>query len=391
MKRPELLAPAGDLEKLKIAVRYGADAVYIGGKQFSLRARSSNFSLSDIEEACLFAHQHGSKVYVTTNILPHDEDVVGLDDYLQQLQAIGVDAVICASVTIMKRALAAGLEVHVSTQASVTNSAAVDYYHSLGATRVVLARELSLHEIEDILLHSNTELEVFVHGGMCSAYSGRCTLSNHMTGRDSNRGGCAHSCRWDYGFIDDQNNPHEALFSMGSKDLNGLYAIPELMSMGVHSIKIEGRMKSIHYIATIVGTYRRLLDQLAVQSEVDLAYYANELQKAENRETSDGFLFHPPTHLDHLYDREGEHPTQRFIGIVLAYKDGYMTVEERNKFSVGMEAEIYSLHDQQRFTIQEILDADGQSIDDASHAQQIVRVKVPFPVEPYSMLRKVME
>ena len=272
-KRVELLAPAGNLEKAKIALMYGADAVYVGGKIFSLRARASNFSKEDLKELCEFARSLNKKVYVTCNIIPHDEDFKLLDEYLVYLNEIGVNAIITSSISVMNKAktLAPKVEVHVSTQTSITNSLAIDFYESIGATRAVLAREVSIFEIEKIKKNTFLELEVFIHGGMCASYSGRCTLSNYMTSRDANRGGCAHSCRWNYNLIMGKkqiNLPNE-YFNMGSKDLMAIEYIPKLIELGVESLKIEGRMKSVYYIATVVRSYRMLIDD----------YYENGLKK----------------------------------------------------------------------------------------------------------------
>ncbi|OQX93916.1 MAG: protease, partial [Tenericutes bacterium 4572_104] len=317
----ELLAPAGNLEKAKIALLYGADAVYVGGLRFSLRVRASNFTLDMLNELVLFAHERNKLVYVTMNIVTHDSDLEGLDEYLLSLDKIGIDAIISTSFAIIERAkLLTNLEIHLSTQFSVSNSLLADYFYNEGVKRVVLARELSLSEIKEIKEHTKTELEVFIHGGMCVSYSGRCTLSNYMVGRDANRGGCAHSCRWLYDLFDGQEKiSREHDFQMSSKDLEILEYIPDLIDLGVSSLKIEGRMKSIHYVATVVLAYRMLIDDYYNNCLKDLSYYRAEIKKAENRLTSIGFLAGEPTIAEQLYNYRSEKPTQEFIGIVKGY------------------------------------------------------------------------
>ena len=266
----ELLAPAGDLERAKVAFDYGADAVFIGGKRFSLRAKASNFDLVQIKEAVDYAHQFQKKLFVTVNMLPHEDDLDGLDEYLKELNQCQVDAIIVASLSIAKRAIDLNLnfEVHLSTQLSITNSKAIEFYKSIGIDRVVLARELDLSMIESIQSKHLIDTEIFIHGGMCVNYSGRCTLSNQMTLRDANRGGCAQSCRWYYAFkigdelISDQMHP----FTMSSKDLQTLKWIKRFVELKVNSLKIEGRMKSAHYLAVVVGTYRRLIDAIVTNT-----------------------------------------------------------------------------------------------------------------------------
>lgn len=258
----ELLAPAGDLEKLKYALIYGADAVFIGGNQFSLRARASNFTIETIKEAVNFAHKLGKKVYVTTNIIPHEEDVNGLVEYLKALEAAWVDAIICASPLIIKTALKhTNLEIHLSTQQSAINRYSLKFWKEYGVKRIVLGRELLIKMIDD-LPKELLDIEVFIHGGMCMSYSGRCSLSNTLTNRDANCGGCAHSCRWQYHLYNDNKLISNQYFSMSSKDLMAVAAVPKLIDIGVKSLKIEGRMKSLHYISTVVKTYRMLIDEI---------------------------------------------------------------------------------------------------------------------------------
>ncbi|MDD4584959.1 MAG: U32 family peptidase [Bacilli bacterium] len=321
--RPELLAPAGDLEKLKIAIIYGADAVFIGGKKFSLRAKASNFELKDIEEGVIFAHENNSRVHVTVNVYPHSEDLEGLDEYLLELDKINVDAIIVSSPYIVKRARELGckFEIHISTQQSTANYEAMIFWQNLGANRIVLARELNLKDIEKLKGETNLPLEVFIHGGLCSSFSGRCTLSNNMTLRDANRGGCAHSCRWFYDIYEDNKKINEDTenFRLGSKDLCAAPMINQLIDLKVDSFKIEGRMKSLHYIACVVQAYRQLIDDYLEGNSKDLSYYLSMLSRAENRATTRGFLKGDITYEDGLFEVESEQPSQDFLGIVIDY------------------------------------------------------------------------
>jgi putative protease len=384
----ELLAPAGDLEKLKIAILYGADAVYIGGKKFSLRARASNFTSDDIKEACRFARERGAKVYVTVNIVPHNEDMRGFADYARELAGIGVNGAIVTSLeyAAVARRVAPELEIHLSTQASVANSRAANFYKSRGFSRIVLARELTLEQIKRIKENTDIELEVFIHGGMCVAYSGRCVLSNYLAGRDANRGGCAHSCRWRYFF----DEPGGGEFLMGSKDLSGLRAVGALIDSGVKSLKIEGRMKSVHYIATVVRAYRRLIDEYLKNGEIaDYAYYESELAKAENRETGSGFFFGHPGAAGQLYAGKSE-SEKTFVGIVRSYdsETGVAVIEQRNYFAPGDALEFFGPRlANARITVGDIWDEEGRLLDAARHPRQIIRMKVPFPVRYPDMIR----
>jgi putative protease len=387
----ELLSPAGNLEKLKIAILYGADAVYIGGKKFSLRARASNFDLDDIKEACAFAKAHQAKVYVTMNIIPHDEDFTGLEEYLQYLENVGVSAIITSSVHIMETALkvAPSMEVHVSTQLSVSNSEACRYYENLGVKRVVLAREVSLEQIKMLKTKTDISLEVFIHGGMCASYSGRCMLSNHLVNRDANRGGCAHSCRWHYQLFEQDQIISE--FDFGSKDLVGIKAITKLIDLGVDSLKIEGRMKSDYYIATVVRTYRQLIDDYYAHREIDYQYYYDELTKAENRSSSTGFLMGEVTPNEQLYAHD-ETPTKEYVGIVLSYDEATQIayLEQRNYFAPGDELEFFGPHlPNTRIKIGAIKDLDGNLLDAARHPKQKLQVSLPFKVTKDDMVRLV--
>lgn len=388
----ELLAPAGDLEKLKIALQYGADACYIGGESFSLRARASNFTLEDIREATEYAHARKKRVYVTTNIIPHDEDLIGVREYLEALEIRGVDAIISASPYIIDLAHRhTSLEIHLSTQQSVTNGYAMAFWRKRGVKRIVLARELSLTEIEAIGKTDDTDIEVFVHGGMCMSYSGRCSLSDTMTFRDANRGGCAHSCRWIYE-LSSSDKTYDKPFSMASKDLSAYAFVPGLIDAGVSAVKIEGRMKSLHYIATVVSTYRRIIDDYRQYGRIDnFESYAHELRKAENRPAAAGFLRGMPGPEEQLFEQSDRRPTQVFIGLVRSYDpiSEEAVIEQRNHFRIGETLEI--LHTDgsvTSFLLERMTDEDGNAIEVAPHPKQRIRMKIPFPVEPDAMVRK---
>ena len=395
MNKVELLAPAGDLEKLKIAILYGADAVFIGGLKFSLRSRASNFTIEDIKEGCKFAHEHNAKVHVTCNILPHEIDVDGVRDYLHSLEDAGVDAIICASPLIIEEALKTKMEVHVSTQESTLNSSMVKFYESLGVDRVVLGRELDLESIKEIKANSNVDIEAFIHGGMCVSYSGRCMLSNNMTGRDANRGGCAHSCRWNYDLTINGNKINQdEYFAMSSKDLCSIPVLKEYLETNVSSFKIEGRMKSIHYIATIVKTYREAIDEYYATGDIkNIDYYMNQIRKAENRQTSIGFLKGMTTVNEQLYDLFTEIPTQNFIGLILDYnkETQIAKVDVRNYFKINSNIELFRAKGKdEHFMLTDIVNEDGVHIEEANHPRDIVYIKIPFECKENDMLRLVL-
>ena len=399
IEKVELLAPAGNLEKLKIAYLYGADAVYAGGKKFSLRARASNFSNEDIKEAAEFANSLGKKLYITMNIIPHNSDLIELKEYLIYLEEVGVTGIIVSSLYIadVAKKVAPKLELHLSTQASVSNHESVNFYAKLGFKRVVLAREVDIKEMNNIHNNVNIELEAFIHGGMCVSYSGRCMLSNYMTNRDANRGGCAHSCRWNYDIytFKDKKKINNRYFNMGSKDLNSFKHIFDLIDTGVKSLKIEGRMKSLFYIACIVRTYRDLIDDYykyhGDKTKVDFDYYNNEILKAENRLTSVGFLKGPVTKSEQLYNVRNENPTKDFLGIVLDYdeKTKIVTLEQRNYFKVGDKVEFFGPHlKNKEFVIPTLTNLDGEEVDVARHPLEVFKFKVPFTLHKNDMMRK---
>lgn len=394
-KTIELLAPAGSLEKLKIAILYGANAVYIGGKKFSLRARANNFTLENIKEACEFARENNAKIYVTMNIIPHEEDFDGLVEYLQYLENVGVSAIITSSMHIIQTCLkvAPNLEVHLSTQLSTINSLSCKFYQDLGVKRVVLGREVSIEKMKEITKNTNVSLEAFIHGGMCTSISGKCMLSNHMVNRDANRGGCAHSCRWNYDLYDNDNKlNNDSYFHMGSKDLCAIKVIKDMMEIGIDSLKIEGRMKSDYYIATIVRTYRQLIDDISNNQLKDYGYYFKEISKAENRMSSTGFLLNDPTINEQLYDRD-ERPTKEFVGIVLDYnkETKKCILEQRNYFTINDELEFFGPKlENTKYIVKEIRDIEGNILDAARHPKQIIELDVDFEVNKNDMIRLVM-
>ncbi|MGA8943071.1 MAG: U32 family peptidase [Thermoactinomyces sp.] len=401
LKKPELLAPAGNLEKLKFAVLYGADAVYIGGYKYGLRSKAGNFSYEDMKEGVAFARQHGAKVFVAANIIAHNEDFDGMTDYFKTLVQIGIDAVIIADPAVVDicREAAPNLEIHISTQSSITNWQTAQFWADEGIARVVLAREVSLDEIKKIRQHTDIEIETFIHGAMCMSYSGRCVLSNYMTSRDANRGGCAQSCRWKYDLFEDVDGEANALFeerdqsfTMSSKDLCMIEHIPELINAGVDSLKIEGRMKSIHYIATVVNSYRRVIDAYCEDPEGFRfkPEWKEEILKAANRPLTTGFYFKNPSKEDQIFGLPPKMAAYDFAGLVLDYdpETQMALIEQRNHFKTGQEVEFIGPK-REKFIqrIDGIWDEEGNLLDAARHPMQKVKVKVDFPVQPYDLMR----
>lgn len=399
MKKIELLAPAGDLRRAKTAIRYGADAVYLGGQYFSLRSRASNFSMEDIKEACDFAKAHGARIHVTVNIIPHDEDFEGIEEYLKKLEEYGVTAIICASQAIMKiaRRVAPKLEIHCSTQLSVTNSDAISFLKdNLDIDRAVLARECTMEEVRTIAKNAVVETEAFIHGGMCVNYSGRCTLSNRMTLRDANRGGCAQSCRWTYHLFQNENEiSKDQLFAMGSRDLCACQYIYDLMDAGVASLKIEGRMKTEYYVASIVSAYRHLIDEIyetnGPLSQERMAYHRHEIMRGENRETCTGFysgdagfdslIHHEYTNADVNHD---------FLGTIQHVDGNKAVLLTRNPLAVGEELEFLSAGKQNRkFVLQHMVNMKNQEeIAEMRSPMTKVEIEVPFDVQVDDILRR---
>ena len=382
----EVLSPAGDLERLKWALMYGADAVYIGGYNYSLRANANNFSIQDITEGVAFAHSLGKKVYVTVNILFHNEDLEGLTNYLTTLSDIGVDAFIVSDLAVIKRIRELNLkpEIHISTQESSVNKFAVKFWESVGATRVVLARECSKIDILDIKNNTDAELEVFIHGAMCTSYSGRCVLSNYVTKRDSNRGGCSQVCRFIF-----KTKKYDD-FQIASKDLSMIDHIPELVDMGVSSLKIEGRMRSMYYIATVVNTYKNvvtLYKEGKLTSEL-MEYYKRVLNRLSNRENKSQFFTGDVNVSDQYYTVRKEVSNQDFLGVVLDYSDNIMKIEQRNNFKVGDTIEVFGPNTlATKIKVDSIINEENESISVANHPQEVLYVKVPFKVEKNDILR----
>lgn len=408
MDRIELLAPAGDLEKLKMAIRYGADAVYLGGDSFGLRKASKNFSIEQIEEGIKFAHERGKKVYITLNIVPHDEDMDGLEEYVTKLYEIKADAVIVSDpgmYSVISRTVP-NLPIHLSTQASVTNFETMMFWYNLGVRRIVLARELSFKEIEAMSskLPKDLEIETFVHGAMCMSYSGRCLISNYMTGRDANRGDCAHPCRYKYNLVEEKRpgeyfpvfEDEEGTFIMNSKDLCMIEFVPELIKSGIKSFKIEGRVKSSYYVATVIRAYRMAIDQYYKDPD-NYKFdekWLREIKKASHRDFTTGFYFGKPTDEAHVYTTSSYIRGYDFVGLILNYDEEtkIATVEQRNRMFVGEEIEVFGPNKEYFIqTIEKMWDDEGNEIDVAPHPQQIVKILMKQPVESMDMIRKERE
>ncbi len=400
----ELLAPAGDLEKLKVAVLYGADAVYLGGRHFGLRAGAGNFSEEELLEGVRFAHAKGVRVYVTVNIFAHNRDLEGLPAYLETIREACADAVIVSDPGLIDliRRLHPDLSIHLSTQANTTNWAAARFWEKLGVDRIVLARELSLAEIRQIREKVQLELELFVHGAMCISYSGRCLLSNYLTGRDANRGDCAQPCRWRYALVEEKR-PGEYLaieedergsYVLGSRDLCLIENLPELVKAGINSFKIEGRMKSVNYVAGVVKVYREALDAYLAdpQNYLCTPSWREEISKVSHRSYTTGFLFGSPGGSGQHYEGEIYKRSRAFVGLVKDFDSvsGMALVEQRNRFTVGDEVEILvprGANFSQKIT--KIIDEEGNSVEAAPHPQQKVLVPFDRAVPEYAILRKI--
>lgn len=402
----ELLAPAGNFEKLRFALHYGADAVYCSGKAFGLRAFAGNFSNEELAEAIRYTHAQGKKLYVTLNAYPHNDELAGLEEYLAFLESVQPDALLVADPGVYDIAMASGLTVpiHISTQATVVNWAGVHFWEKQqNVERVVLARELSLAEIAEISEKTATELEIFVHGAMCMSYSGRCLLSNYMTGRDANKGECAQPCRWNYAIVEEKRpgvyypieEDDHGSYIFNSFDLCTLERLPEILAQHtVQSLKIEGRMKSLYYVSTIIRCYRHVIDAWLADGEVaeeELQYWMGELEKVSHRPYTTGFLFGRPEDNAVNNASAGYIKPYDFVGVVRDFDpvSGVATIEQRNKISVGDTIQFfgtdYREHD---FTIAAMQDENGAPIDSAPHAQQIVKIALPFSVQPMDLIRK---
>ncbi len=381
----ELLSPAGDFERLKFALRYGADAVYIGGKNYSLRANAINFTNEEIKEATKFAHSLNKKVYVTVNIVLHDENIDGLKEYLLFLDSVNVDAIIVSDIYIMSlwKELNLKMELHVSTQASTLNKETALFYKELGASRVVLAREASEQDIKEIKDYTGLDLEAFIHGAMCTSISGRCIMSNYATNRDANRGGCAQVCRWNFALDDENGNELGENYQMCPKDLNMAIYIKDMIDAGVNSFKIEGRMRSIYYIATVLSSYRKIIDDVINNriNDKTINYYLKVLNRCANRESNPQFFKGLPNYKDQYYNGNREVSNQDFLGVVLSNDNGLITLEQRNYFKKGTIVEFISPNfEETEYTIEDIYDEDMNLIEEANHAQMIVKFKTDIPL-----------
>lgn len=405
MRNTELLIPAGSLDVLKTAVVYGADAVYIGGEAFGLRAKAHNFSLEDMKEGVEFAHSRGVKVYVTANILAHNDDLEGVEQYFEELKSVKPDALIISDpgvFAIAKRVLPE-MELHVSTQANNTNYGTYLFWYQQGAKRVVSARELSLKEIREIRarIPEDMEIESFMHGAMCISYSGRCLLSNFFTGRDANQGACTHPCRWKYSIVE-ETRPNEYMpvyenergtYIFNSKDLCMIEHIPELMESGIDSFKIEGRMKTALYVATVARTYRKAIDDYKVSPELykkNLPWYLDQISNCTYRQFTTGFFFGKPSDEAQIYDNNTYLKEYTYLGIVGEQnEEGLYRIEQRNKFSVGEEIEIMKPDGENlTVTVKRIVDEDGADMESAPHPKQVLYIDLGHPLEKYDILRR---
>lgn len=404
-KKPEVLAPAGTLEKLKTAIRYGADAVYIGGNEFGLRSRAGNFTYDEMREGVVFARSYGACVYVAANMVTHQGDEKGAGNFFRTIRDIGIRAVIVSDPALIEICAmeAPGLPIHLSTQSSATNYETLNFWQSEGLERVVLAREVSMAEIKEIRKKTDVEIEAFIHGAMCISYSGRCVLSNHMSARDANRGGCSQSCRWKYDLFEaDQMGARESLlegdpeeaFSMSAVDMSMIRSIPDLVENGIDSFKIEGRMKSIHYVSTVANVYRKAIDTYCADPDNYVFDHAweDELWKVSQRELANGFYYETPTEEQQLFGKRRKIPSYIFIGQVLAYDEvsEIATVEQRNNFGIGDEIEFYGPgFTHLRHTVETLWDEKDVAIDRAPHAMMTVKMKVTSPIKPFDMIRKL--
>ena len=404
MRKTELLIPAGSLEVLKIAVLYGADAVYIGGEAFGLRAKAQNFSLEEMGEGIRFAHSRGVKVYVTANILAHNRDLARVEEYFRELKELGPDALIISDpgVFLIARRVLPGMEIHISTQANNTNYQTYRFWWELGAKRVVCARELSLEEIKEIRENIPREMEIesFIHGAMCISYSGRCLLSNFLAGRDANQGSCTHPCRWQYS-LSEETRPGEyfpvfenerGTFIFNSKDLCMIEHIPELMEAGVDSFKIEGRMKTALYVAVTARTYRKAIDDFNQDPEVyrkNLGWYKEEIGKCTCRQFSTGFYFGKPGKAGQIYENSTYIKNYTYLGTVEEVsRDGLCRIEQKNKFSVGDVIQVMKPDGRNlAATVKGIFNEDGKAQESAPHAKQALWVDLGAELSQYDILR----
>ena len=409
MRHPELLVPASSLEVLKIAVIFGADAVYIGGEAFGLRAKAKNFSMEEMREGIRFAHDHEVKVYVTANILAHNDDLEGVREYFKELDSFAKeekpDALIIADpgVFMIAKEVCPDIERHISTQANNTNYETYRFWYGLGAKRVVSARELSLNEIKELRANipDDLEIETFIHGAMCISYSGRCLLSNYFTGRDANQGACTHPCRWKYSIVE-ETRPNEYMpvyenergtYIFNSKDLCMIEHIPELMESGIDSFKIEGRMKTALYVATVARTYRKAIDDYKVSPELykkNLPWYLDQISNCTYRQFTTGFFYGKPSDEAQIYDNNTYLKEYTYLGIVGGTnEEGLYRIEQRNKFSVGEQIEVMKPDGENiEVTVKRIVDEEGNEMESAPHPKQVLYIDLGHPLEMYDILRR---
>lgn len=390
MTRVELLSPAGDLERLKVTLLYGADAVYIGGQAYSLRANATNFSLEEIKEGCTFAHKLNKKVYLTLNIVFHNEDMQDVESYIDNVVACGIDAFIVSDQFIISyiKNKHKNVEVHLSTQNSTSNYKAVEYFKNEGVDRVVLAREVGKDGMKEIIEKTGMDIEVFIHGAMCTCYSGRCALSNYVTNRDANRGGCAQVCRFAFKTTEDKD------FTMATKDLNMAEYIKDLIEIGVKSLKVEGRMRSLYYLATVIGTYREIIDRYYnnTLTEDIMKVLEYRLSRVANREVSTQFFLKEADYTDQYYSGRQELSNQDYLGLITGYdeENNCIILVERNYFKPGDMTEIFT-HDGEvyKYKIDKIYDENMQELELARHPEQVLKLKFPHKLKEYSMIRLI--
>lgn len=406
-KRPEVLSPAGTLEKLKVAIDYGADAVFVGGQAYGLRSRAGNFSMEELREGIDYAHARGAKVYVAANMVTHEGNEIGAGEWFRQLRDMGLDAVIVSdpALIVICSTEAPGLEIHLSTQASSTNYETFEFWKAMGLTRVVLAREVNMAELAEIRKRTDVEIEAFVHGAMCISYSGRCVLSNHMSHRDANRGGCSQSCRWKYDLYDMPFGAERRSlkgevpedYSMSSVDMCMIEHIPDLIENGVDSLKIEGRMKSIHYVSTVTNCYKAAVDAYMESPE---AFYAikeeliDELWKVAQRELATGFYYGTPSENEQLFGARRKIPQYKFVGEVVGFDSASMTatIRQRNVIMEGNRIEFYGPGFRHFETVvKDLHDSDGQKIDRAPNPMELLTISLPREVKPGDMIRACKE
>ena len=390
MKKIELLSPAGDLQRLKVTLLYGADAVYFGGEKYSLRANATNFSLDEIREGCEFAHKLGKRVHLTLNIIFHNEDMSGVEEYIKDVVDCGIDAFIVTDPFIISHIKTnyPDVEVHLSTQNSTTNYEAINFFASQKVDRVVLARELSKEEIKEIIDKTDVDIETFIHGAMCTCFSGRCALSNYVTNRDANRGGCSQVCRFAF------SNGDEEDFTLATKDMNMSNYIKDLIDIGVTSLKVEGRMRSLYYLATVIGTYRKIIDEIYdnTLTEEKMKIYEERLKRVANRETSSHYFLKEADYTDQYFTGRQELSNQDYLALVTGYdkKKKSLIVVERNYFKKGDLVEIFTpsgeIYD---YTIDQIYDEEDNLIDIARHPEEVLKLPFEKELEEYSMIRLI--